>query len=479
MIRLRQSPGKQPFNPQPPDVEMMYKKIRFIVPLLCVLYGFLHATIAWSHKERFLDVRIHEFSKYPDPPEVNLPEAITPGDCNCGFYNDDITRVVQKRAREISGHCGFTLDKPVYVVMEDNALKAMIDDSGSPRFVKEGDFQVLLVNGEYHFDEPVKIARDIRLCGIRSWAVANEPELIDAVDGILARVGAGASKAVPGCQANHSNASGCGSASGAGSDLPTEIIPVAHNDYLASLPQPDDDRVRIIFRSDNSDYPSLLVTRYAALRHLHLYRTGQPAGAGLLAVGCSRRDYFCPDSIVPAGIEMELAVLEDITGQSEFIMRVDQISTVYVGHSRFRFRHHAHNSKTIDIVWPDRVRLTDIEIYNIGDDGTAISWQGYNRWRDPAPSSFSEILITAPEGASMGGIRLGNAIYHLSDRNRLSLGNITFGQGIQTGFIFTDNTFQLHPNANTDNRWENSEGEHCSGQPLEGRIEFIDGTTCP
>ena len=465
------SPLQQPVGNSP----MMYRN-RFVAALVCLLHGFLYSTLAYSHKEHFFDVRVHEFSHYPASPDISPPDGELQRDCGCYFFNDDITSLVQKRAWQIARHCDFSLKEPVYVVMESQALRNLIDDSGSLRHVQEGPVQILLVNREYHLEEPVTMARDIRLCGIRPWAMTHEPKLIDVVNDILRRVGS--PEAGSGCGSDESD---CASATEAESGSGTEAIPDAHTDYLASLQELGENRVKIIFRSDNNDSPSLLITRFTTLRYLHLYRTGQPAGAGLLAIGCRDRDAFCPD-IAPGWADLHSTVLEDTTGRSDFLIRTSTLSTLIASFSRFIFRHRAQNSKTLAIDGSHRIQLNIIRIYNIGDNGTAISWQGYRRWRLlPQPNSaFNDIHITAPEGAALSGISFGPVAYPFpEDEVGLRLTNIHFGQGIQTGFTFSDDYFRLYPDGNSGNRWENSEGQHCAGRPQTGRIEFTDGTTCP
>ena len=96
-------------------------------------------------------------------------------------------------------------------------------------------------------------------------------------------------------------------------------------------------------------------------------------------------------------------------------------------------------------------------------------------------SSFlKNINVNAQDGASITGFSFTSGHYHThwKESDRLQLTGIHFGKGIKTGFLFTDDTFRLRATGNTGNTWASHSGEHCTGQPASGSIDFTDGTRC-
>ena len=269
--------------------------------------------------------------------------------------------------------------------------------------------------------------------------------------------------------------------------------PESYNDYVNSLqPAEDDDRVKLIFRDNGEDSASLLVTWGLELRNLRLYRVGQPVGGGLLAVSCKDRNYFCRhrfsiDYIKPYGI-LRNTDLEDFTGGSDFLVRLDMSGSLTIESARLNFVHHKNDSTVVDASEIIDIQLNNVDINNIGDQGKAFTLKDYYRPRwgmwhilmKPSPSFLKNINVNARDGASITGFSFTSGNHHTAWRpgDRLQLSGIHFGKGVKTGFLFTDDTFRLRATGNTGNTWASPTGEHCTGEPASGSIEFTDGTRC-
>ena len=419
--------------------------------------------------------------------------------CECKYYNPDIREFIREHIKAIAEYCGFDLEwhGRLYASNLDEYFArsyrypARIDvalDSASLRSKIQAiniDYaqlyvsQVLLINREYHFDEPIRVGGTVRLCGLRGWLRAENPELLALMDSASHDYGNNHQEYSTSCGA-------CDADSGSGTE---KLLPESYNHYVKSLQAPeDDDRVKLIFR-DNEGDPSLLITKNIEFNHLRLYRVGQPGGTGLLAISCAYRRYFCrhryPIFWARPTARLRDTVLEDMTGGSDFLIRIDGSGSLRAESSQMNFVH-SNNSTVIDANQMLSIQLSHVEINNIGEQGTALTLKGYHSQGDfelwhASPSFLKNININAWDGASITGISLEASRSHASWKagHRLQLSGVHFGKGIKTGFLFKDDAFRLRASGNTGNTWASHTGEHCTGQPLSGRIDFIDGTTCP
>ena len=430
-------------------------------------------------------VRSDQFStvyfpvKSPYPILTSIREPGWPIEQRCLICHD-IPQLINRYAGEIAEYCDFDLGQIVFVPLDSEQLTDLLDDSGSWFLFQYGHKQILLLGAEYHINRPVRISKkDPSICGIRQWLKAKEPEIFAQLTLAFPEL-----RQTNSHRSGESGERGGGSGSGAETLLPESYSGDSDSVRQASLPDPDDDRVKLFFRNDGSHYPSIIVFYYARFRHLRMYRVGQPNGEGLMTIGCDHRAYYCPDDRHVSGfIDLYNSHLEDLTGHSDFLVRVDSNAFLIAGHSTFNFLHKNSDSHVFDIKASYGVSMDSVSIHNAGAYGTAISWDGLAD-HSPTyiytvpPSVLNKVNITASAGASITGIRIQRGEPPVTSSQRPRLTRFTFGQGVTTGFDFPDYSVPIQAEGNTGNRMENPEGVHCMGAPSSGMIYFTDGTTC-
>ena len=489
------------------EIDTMNKPI-----LILVLLAQLLAPIARSGES--------DDSKFPYPQPTLFSVYSWPEgqqcECKCKYYNPDIGTFIREHIEAIAGYCGFDLEvhgiqyattvvehfsynhrypARIDVALDSAGLRSKIQSINvDPNYYSQVyESQVLLISREYHLDAPIRVAGKVRLCGLRGWLRAENPELLAVMDSV-------SQDDEDNHQEYSTSCGACDTDSGSGTE---KLLPESYNHYVKSLQPPeDDDRVRLIFKDNEGDYPSLLVTKNIELSHLRLYRVGQPGGTGLLAISCAYRSYFCPyRNPVPQArpsVRLRDTVIEDMTGGSDFLIRIDRSGSLIAESTQMNFVHN-NNSTVIDANQILEIQLSHVDINNIGEQGTALTLKGYHslgylrHWR-PLPSFLKNININAWDGASITGVSLEAGDHQTSNHqtswnpddhhtawragDRLQLTGVHFGKGIKTGFLFTDDSFRLRATGNTGNTWASHTGEHCTGQPASGSIDFTDGTRC-
>ena len=444
----------------------------------------LQAPIA--HSDQSDDSKVQGAYPFQQPSYFNLYSWPEKQHCSCKYYNPDISEFVMLNAGAIAEYCGFSLQGSagIDVALDGASLRDKIqakDEYNRFHYLQPYEHQILLISPEYHIDKPVRVAGQVRLCGLRGWLRERNPELLALMDSVA-----------PDVVNNPDYSTSCGACESDNGSAEGKILPESYNDYVKTLqPAGDDDRVKLIFRDNGEDSASLLVTWGLELRNLRLYRVGQPVSGGLLAVSCKYRKYsICRHKFPPVGIEKIYAilrntVLEDLTGGSDFLIRLDMIGSLTMESARLNFVHHNNGSTVIDANEIVDIQLNSVDINNIGDQGRALTLKDYYHFRGytkfgASPSSLQNINVNAQDGASITGFSFTSGRYHdaWNAGNRLQLTGIHFGKGVKTGFLFTDDSFKLRATGNTGNTWASPTGEHCTGQPASGSIDFTDGTRC-
>ena len=458
-----------------------------ILPLtLLLLFQLLQAPITHSDQAD-QDEKVQGAYPFPQPSVFNLYSWPKNQHCSCDYYNPDISEFVRENAGAIAEYCGFSLQSPagIYVVLDGASLRDRIqarnDIPGRNYYRQPYEQQILLISPEYHFDGPVRVAGKVRLCGLRGWLRDRNPELLALMDSFASDV----------TNNNPEYSTSCGDCESDNGSTAGKLLPESYNDYVkSSQPAWNDDRVKLVFRDNGEDSASLLVTWELELSNLRLYRVGQPVGGGLLAVSCKYRNYsICrhrwPDDTDKTYALLRNTVLEDFTGGSDFLLRLDKTGSLIMEFSQLNFVHNNNDSTIIDANEIVDIRLSNIDINNIGDQGRVLTLNDYyhygnHRFFEPLSSFLKNINVNAQDGASITGFSFTSGHYHThwKESDRLQLTGIHFGKGIKTGFLFTDDRFRLRATGNTGNTWASHSGEHCTGQPASGSIDFTDGTRC-
>ena len=446
------------------------KTIRLIVYLLCLI----QTTTVYAGFSR---IDFPEESPYLISTCTREPGW--PIEQRCYAYLD-IPQLINQYAGEIAEYCDFDPGQPVLVPLDSNQLLHWLDDRGIIYLWEREHKQILLLGAEYHIDRPVRIStRHSVICGIRQWLKAKEPEIFEQL-----------TLAFPQLRptTDHSggeSADGAGdSGSGAEALLPELFSSDSDGDRMASLHDPEDDRVKLFFQTDGSHYPSMVTFAFIRFRHLRMYRVGQLGGAGLMTAACNHRKYYCPDYLYWGGsIALYNTHVEDLTGHSDFLVRLDDRARLIVKNSTFNFLHKNSNSKVFEINRSLSVNMDNVTIHNNGPHGTAIFLDGIDYMRPEwkfsvLPFILGRINITAAAGASITGLSFQDGRPPLQKHQLPQLTGFTFGEGVATGFNFPDHSVFIREEGNTGNRMENPEGVHCIGAPLSGKISFTDGTTC-
>ncbi len=362
------------------------------------------------------------------------------------YINENFQSLLSSGLQE---ECDFEESLPVHLIMDSETLKSRLEGPYSSL----DWYQILLLNDVYNIDRSVLVIQNIKLCGLRHWlptvfanltAIAN----VDLVE-------------------RSSNS--------------TQF----YSSFPATLS--NDNRVKLIFRGDNSRYPALYVkTVLIALNNLAIYLHEQSQAYALYGAGCTRTTPYsaCEDALYETFTYLNNTKMEDLSGSHPFLLRTEDISHLFADNSEFNFKHNdtdaSAETAALYLHWTYTVRITNSTIVNYGNRGRAIFWEGIAKIY---PDNFIEntIIDSDYKNASIIGIYL-TGYYITRDSSPFIYSylpyfrNIIFKQGITTGFYFQDNSFYLRSTGSNGNQF-NSNGTHCYQVP-NGTISFIDGTIC-
>ncbi len=345
--------------------------------------------------------------------------------------------------------CGFEENLPVYLIMDGEALKNRINGPHS----SFDWYQILLLNDVYNIDGSVMVEQNIKLCGLHHWL----PEVLTNLTTI----------------ANIDLVETFGNNTQFYSNLPDALY--------------DDNRVKLIFKGDNNEYPAFYVKAFRIkLNNLGIYLHEQSQTYALYGAGCtSRTPYYACESFKETITYLNNVKLEDLTGIHPFLLRTEDVSSLYADRSEFNFKHHdiegLVETAALYLYWTGNVQFMNSTVTNHGDRGRAILWEGIVLI-DYEVFIKNTIIDTVSENASITGFYLEGFLdteennFILRDSQLPYFQNITFKQGVTIGFHFLDTNFYLRPTGSNGNRFEGN-GTHCYGVP-DGTISFDDGTVC-
>ena len=368
-----------------------------------------------------------------------------------GSQDDEktIKKFIGNFSSSIAEHCNFATDLPIYTPLNDSDLMEWLAQPGE----SEDVHQYLLLKPHYHIDNNISLSHKAKFCGLHDWlafGILLFSETLDIVYSLNTDL-----------SDDEAHSSG--------------VYPFAsgssNNRYY------DNKSVtRISFTPANQEAPSLLLLKHSEFRHLGLYQEGEASKYGLLAVGCHISGY-CQTPGTKVTLTLEEVTLEDQSGISDFLLKVDDGSELYAKNAVFNFRHNSSASAALCLYWTRNLQVSDTFITNSGDRGSAVYWAGFYELTEPA--YFVNTVISSSQGSDITGFELlydSNlkkiADYYTALLPRFS--GITLNPAISTGFSI-DN-FPVRQNGHSNNVW-NSNGVRCTGSDYKCSLIFNDGTS--